>query len=210
MRALAHQETPIGLRPRRPIVCGIDILGLVVTLSVLASYKPSPQVAILPIAIAAQYAVSCVYHWLPQHILRQKADHLMIVVLIGVTVVPYWSTLLSETEMLWRLSTLTILTASICTIRWFCFPWSKVGGWLYVMLGSFGLTISFYEFQEWLPLLGLVGFWLGIALYVVQFMVYTNEKPDPIPEVFGFREIQHVVLLCATTLQTVTALKYLS
>lgn len=206
---LSHRENADGLSPRHPVLCGIDLVGLTVTLLLLINYKPGLLVATLPIIVALQYAVSCVYHWLPYNKFWHKIDHQTITILIGVTFVPYWSTLLPTSEMLWRLPLLAFLTIAVCVFRWFWFSWDKVGGGLYLALAAFPLTVSFYELQAWLPPIGLAAFWFGILFYFINFLVHTSEKPDLLPGLFGYRETQHLFLLAATTLQTLVVLEYL-
>lgn len=204
LAALTHQETTSGWRPRRPILCTIDLFAGTVTFLLLLSHKTKPLVAVLPLAMILQYAVSCTYHWLPENRLRQRADYLTIVLLIAATFVPFWGTLLPAPDTLLRLSLLGLLTVIICVIKWFRFT-----GSLYLLLGGIGPTTSFYEMQVWLPPLGLACFWLGVILYFVQFVVCISKTPNPVHGVFGYRECQHVILFCATTLHASVVLTYL-
>ncbi len=208
--AFAHEETGRGLqRPCHPILCGLNLLGLAITMLLLANYKPNLVVATLPIIIVGVYVVSCTYHWLPYNNFWHKADHQMIVVLTGGTFVSYWYTLLPASEMLWRLPLLVGLTIAVCVFRWFCFKRHAIGGALYLALAAFPLTTSFNELQVWLPPLGLAAFWLGILCYFINFVIHASQKPDPIPEFFGYRETQHIFVLAGTTLQAWVAVKYL-
>ncbi len=206
---LAHREDTVGFYPRHPILCGIDLFGLALTLLLLASYKPKLIVATLPVIIVFQYAVSYVYHWLPYREFWHKADHQMIILLTGGTFLSYWGTLLPASEILWRLSLLAFLTLAVCIFRWLWFSWKNVGGALYLALGAFPLILSFNELQAWLPPLGLAAFWLGISCYFFTFLIHTSERPNPLPGFFGYREVQHVFVLVGTTLQTFVVLEYL-
>lgn len=196
-------------RPRRPILCSIDALGFALTAYLLITYHPEPVVAILPIVILLQYMVSIAYHWFPFSSFLQRLDHFVIALLIGVTFVPYWGTLLPASEMLSRLSLLALLTFGVGTYRVARFPRHAVGGAFYLALAAFPLITSFYELPLWLPPLGLAAFWLGILCYFINFLIHSTHVPNPFPKRFGYREIQHIFVFLGTTVHALVALHYL-
>lgn len=130
LRLLAHDEVGCGLRPRHPIVCIIDLAGLTITLALLAMYPQKLVVVVLPLAIAALYAASFVYHWLPANETRQKLDHVMIAVVIMMTYVPFWGKkdLLPEYESATRIAVLGGMFLSVCAIKTLFISWHKTGG----------------------------------------------------------------------------------
>ena len=98
MRSFAHRENEKCFRPRHPIVCIIDCIGLMTTLALVALYRPHFTTAVLPIAIALQYLVSVFHHWLTYNECRSKLDRGMIFLVIAATYIPYWAGLLGKQE----------------------------------------------------------------------------------------------------------------
>ena len=94
-------------------------------------------------------------------------------------------------------------------MKTFLFSWHKTGGVMFLVLGLFGTGISFYGLKSWLPSAGFLLWWAGLTLYMTQFVIYSFRRPDPLPNCFGFREIQHAVLVAATTSHSVVVLNYL-
>jgi len=205
----AHQEAGCGLRPRHPMVCILDVAGFVVTLGLLAVYPQKLVVVVLPLAMLMQYAISCAYHWLPHNGVWRRLDHLMIAVLITATYVPYWGTMLPAEQALPRFVVVGVILGCVCVAQFFFFKWQILGGILFLALGLYGNLVSLYELPGWLPPMGFIFFWAGMSLYLVQFAVYAARKPNPLPERFGYREVQHLILVAATTLQSIAVLKYL-
>lgn len=197
--------------PRHPVVCGIDLIGFFVTASLLLTYAPSFWIAILPLIVMVQYGVSFCYHFLPHRTVWQKLDHQVIVLLAGGTFVPYWVTLLAPgIELYIRLSLLILFTVVVSMMRWFFFSAHRIGGFLYLLLASTPLIISFYELTVWFDGVGLTLFWFGIACYFINYLVHANKWPDIVPKLFGYREVQHVFIFFGTTTQVWVLLRYIS
>ncbi len=205
----AHNEATDGKLPRHPIVCLIDLFGFALTFLLIVIYPAKPMVALLPVAMMLQYAISCIYHWVPRNDTWQRIDQGMIVLLVAATYAPFWSTLTDASEYWWRIPILTLLTFITLLFRCHYASWWRVSGVLYPILGAFGCIVSFNEIRIGLSPIGLAAFWAGVACYFLQFLIWAKHWPNPIPEVFGYREVQHTVLLCAMTLHSIVVLKYL-
>ncbi len=98
---------------------------------------------------------------------------------------------------------------SFCLIKCFRFT-----GPLYLILGAFGLIVSFKELWVWLPLFAWLEFWLGVILYFLQFLVVMRKKPNLLSDatgkpIFGYWELQHFILLWPTTLHSLVVLQNL-
>ena len=52
-------------------------------------------------------------------------------------------------------------------------------------------------------------FWLGVGFYALQLISYNRKWFDFYPERFGYREVQHLILLAAMGCHTIAALLYL-
>ncbi|MES2931259.1 MAG: hemolysin III family protein [Patescibacteria group bacterium] len=201
MNVFAHREDDCGLFPRHPVVSIIDLIGAGIAIGFLVAQAVSPFV--LPIVIAAQYLASCVYHWRPHCRVRQTIDHLMIAVLITATYVQFWMQSLPEGSWRWRVLVLSAVMAVILVVRLLLPDKEKLRGILFLVLGLGGLGMSVAA-PDMLSAVGWAGFLAGVALYFLQFVIYSRKKPNPVPGAFGFREVQHLILLAATTLHLVT------
>jgi hemolysin III len=180
-----------------------------ILLAQISTFSPRPIVVFLPVVMVGVYSASIIYHWLPYNRFWHKIDHQMIVMLTGLTFIPYWTTLLPASEIVWRMPVLLGATALVSAFRWRWFSLSRVGGVLYLLLAAFPLTTSFFELQVWLPPLGWLEFWLGILCYGINFVIHTSMKPDPWPGLFGHGEVQHIFVVLGITLQADVALRYL-
>ncbi|MEK7108809.1 MAG: hemolysin III family protein [Patescibacteria group bacterium] len=195
------------LRLRHPAVCIIDVAGFAVALGLVIIFRPSFITAVLPLAIALQYLVSLVHHAMPFTALRSKLDRGVIFLVIGATYVPYWGNLLPAPEAWARLPWVGVCVVVGLCLVYFGAP-EKVNGVFYALFASAGLVISFYELQQWLPPAGLAAFWLGTALYAASQVAYEARRPDPLPKLFGYRGVQHLLLFAATTIGSVVAILY--
>ena len=72
-------------------------------------------------------------------------------------------------------------------------------GWMPVVLVLTGLT---------LPLGALVLMAVGGVLYSVGFVIFIIERPNPVPGVFGFHEIWHLLVMAAAGLHFVLMYAY--
>lgn len=206
MNLFAHREDDCGLFPRHPIVSIIDLIGAGIAIGFFVTRPVSPF--LLPIVIVAQYLASCVYHWRPHCRHRQTIDHLMIAVLITATYVHFWMQSLPADAWSWRVLILCTVMVVILLVRLALPDQEKLRGVLYLVLGLGGLVMS-GALAHVLSSNAWAGFLVGVALYFLQFVIYSIKKPNPVPLVFGFREIQHLILLCATTLHLVVVTTYL-
>lgn len=209
MLAFAHQEKPHTLlRPRHPVVCSIDIVGLLVTGALLFIYRPSLVIAALPLAIAFQFCVSILHHWLPYSEWRSRLDRSAIFLFVAAYYLPYWGTMLEPSEAATRLP-----FVGLVMILGIAFLWAGLSAWLVALLQTLfaasGLVISFYELQVWLTPTGQILFWTATVLYGAQHLIYALRFPNLVPRVFGFREVQHVILLIACVISMLVIFNFL-
>lgn len=218
MSVFAHCEDACGWkRMRHPIVCYIDILGVLTTVVLLVAYHSQLTSAnsSLPLAIALQYVVSSLFHWLPWTEWRSKLDRSCIFLLIGATYVPYWGGLLPAHESWQRLPWVgagALVGIGLLLSEKFLRKPELFVGLYWAAFATIGLIISTWlgELQRWLPPHALVAFWVGSACYGIQQIVYSvgSTYPSRSVTIFGFRELQHSVLYCGTTLSTLVVLTY--
>jgi len=65
---------------------------------------------------------------------------------------------------------------------------------IYVCMGWLAILLA-VPLLHVMPLMGLIGLIVGGVLYTVGSVIFYLEKPNPIPERFGFHEIWHVLVL---------------
>lgn len=208
LAALVHRQDREDLwRPRRPVVCVIDVAGFLSALLVIAHGHEYRTVVVIAAAIALQYVLSCLYHYLPYSRLLQTLDHAGIVLLIAGSFIPYWAAIVAPEDLQTRLWILGALVAGGIVFKIALLDWDKIGSALYLSVGGFGVTVSIDEFLHGLPAHISFGFWTGAILYLVQFAVYFFEWPEVRKDLFGYRELQHSILLMATTTHMLVALQ---
>jgi hemolysin III len=151
--------------------------------------------------VTAMYATSACYHrgrWSPSVRRRlRRLDHSMILVGIAATYTPVAVVGLDARSarillgVVWPLAVAGI----VVQLFWLNAPRWLVAG-LYVVIGWTALAFVPVLWHR----LGVVTFSLiicGGAVYSVGALVYSTRRPDPIPEVFGFHEVFHALVILA-------------
>jgi len=208
MSIFAHREDTRDWHPRHPIVCILDMIGVCIAICFYL-YRPTFALALLPLAIGLQYVASCAYHWLPVNKARWAFDHLAIAFLITATYVQLWIIGLPSDASHWRIFFLCAMMGNVWLIILAEPSNSLLRGILYATLTALGLLLSLL-YPAMLPLRGWVDFIAGITMYGAQQLILAIESPDPAPKVFGYREVQHCVLLAASTTHLYVVAKYLA
>jgi hemolysin III len=182
-------------------LAAVGALAATVALCWRCSDDP-PRVAsmlVYGLSMGWMFAVSATYHlgtWrpAPRRLLR-ALDHASIFVLIAGTYTPVAFNALAGWERpivlgaIWTLAALGIMfSASTLRLPRWATPALYVGmGW--VALVS---TPSLATALPWSAVGALVG---GGALYTIGALVYVRRWPDPLPRVFGFHEVFHVLVI---------------
>jgi hemolysin III len=178
--------------------CGVGLI--------LAASAGRARVAatIFAIAVSALLGTSALYHrvsWRPQaRRWMRRLDHSMIFVLIAGTYTPV--ALLASRGAL-ATTILIVLWAGALGGVIFKLAWIDAPKWLfaavYVALGLVSAAIlgELPAAIGWLGVAGLVG---GGLLYLVGAVIYTTERPNPSPKVFGYHEVFHALVLAAVGL----------
>jgi hemolysin III len=159
------------------------------------------SVLVYTLGVTAMYATSALYHrghWQPAARLRlRRLDHSMIMVGIASTYTPIAIVGLDTRSarivlgIVWPLA-----IAGICVrMFWLTAPRWLVSG-LYVVIGWTAVAFVPVLWRQ----LGVTTFVLvlcGGIVYSAGAIVYATRRPDPVPEVFGFHEVFHVLVLLA-------------
>ena len=167
--------------------------------------KPTLAAAIYAASLSALLGVSALYHrvdWRPAaRRWMRRLDHTMIFVLIAGTYTPFALLVLDGTIAkvvliaVWSCA----LAGAVLNLVWWDAP-KPVTAAVYLSTG----WIAVIAMPDLLDRLGPIGFGLvvlGGILYTAGAVVYARRSPDPNPEVFGYHEIFHLLVIAAAAAQ---------
>jgi hemolysin III len=167
--------------------------------------KATLAATIYAFSLSALLGVSALYHrvdWRPgARRWMRRLDHTMIFVLIAGTYTPFALLVLHGTIAEVVLIAVWSCAAAgvILNLIWWDAP-KPVTAAVYLSTG----WIALLAFPQLWSGLGPVGFGLvvlGGALYTAGAVVYARKRPDPRPEVFGYHEIFHLLVIAAAACQ---------
>jgi hemolysin III len=162
--------------------------------------------AIYAFSVAGLFGASALYHRIDWRSLAarrwmRRLDHSMIFVLIAGTYTPFAAVVLHGTLATVILA--VVWTGAVAGIV-LKLLWIDAPKWLialiYVALG----WVAVAAFPDMLDQLGVAPTAMvaaGGLLYTVGAVVYALRRPDPAPEVFGYHEIFHALVIAAAALQ---------
>lgn len=163
-------------------------------------------VAVYAVTIAGLFGVSALYHRIPWSSARarawmRRADHAMIFLVIAGTYTPFAVLVLEGTTatailvVVWA----GALAGIVLKLVWIGAPkWLAAGA--YVALGWVAIA-AFPQLVEHAGVLATIGLAAGGLLYTLGAVVYALRRPDPIPDVFGYHEVFHALVIAAAALQ---------
>ncbi|MBL7714511.1 MAG: hemolysin III family protein [Bdellovibrionales bacterium] len=157
------------------------------------------------LSLVLLFSTSAVYHrpnWSPKsRQLWRKIDHCSIYGLIGGSLFPLVYLGLEGHQRTWAIATCVgiAVLGSIKSLIWIKAP-KPVSAALFVLM-SFA-SIPF------LPALSksvgadlMIGVLIGGLTYILGAVVYALKKPDPVPSVFGYHELFHLLVVIAALIQ---------
>jgi hemolysin III len=151
--------------------------------------------------VALTFGVSALYHrvtWRPatRRVMR-RLDHSAIYLLIAGTYTPYGLLVLSGA---WRYSVLGVVWIGAALAIAQRLIWVDGPKWLAGALGVGLGWVGIVTLPQVLAAIGVFGasfLLLGGVLYTTGAVVYVRGRPDPIPAVFGYHELFHVLTILA-------------
>jgi hemolysin III len=172
------------------------------------SARARVAVAIYALSVAALFGTSALYHrvnWRSFAARRRmrRLDHTMIFVLIAGSYTPFALLVLQGT-----LGDVILIAAWSAALAGALFKlvWIDAPGWLaaatYVLIGWIAI-IATPELVNRLGIAAVGSLALGGILYSVGAVIYTRKRPDPVPAVFGYHELFHLLVIVAAALQYV-------
>jgi hemolysin III len=164
--------------------------------------------AIYAAALAAMFGASALYHRVPWRSARARAwarrvDHSMIFVFIAGSYTPF--ALLAFSGAVPAIVLASVWTGAalgvVLNVSWIDAPrWVTAPG--YLLVGWVGVIAVPQMFTE-LDVASAVLVIVGAALYTAGAVIYALGRPNPFPDVFGFHEIFHVLVVAAAATQFV-------
>jgi hemolysin III len=150
---------------------------------------------IYAVTLSALLGTSAAYHRFPwsevAHIRMGRLDHSMIFLLIAGTYTPFSLIVLHGAL---RMAILAIVwTGAGVGIVLRQFPLQRLraaAGGLYIVLGWTAIVLT-PEFVRGLPIAASILLLTGGILYTAGAVILLRNRPDPLPEVFGYHEIWH-------------------
>jgi hemolysin III len=157
--------------------------------------------AVFSTCVIVCFGASALYHrptWTPNvRAWLARVDHAGVYLLIAGSYTPFGLLVMSKD---WAIPVLTIVWSGALAAILLKLLWVRSPKWLSatvgLALGWVAVTASSQLLK--LPLAGVLLVAAGGLLYTGGAIVYIRRRPDPVPSVFGYHEIFHVLTLAAT------------
>lgn len=195
LRGVFHQWACAGAVP----------LGLVLVVSA-GTARARVALTVYSVSLVALFGVSALYHRVNWRSLSgrdwmRRLDHSMIFVLIAGSYTPFAVLVLHGPLAVAIL--LAVWAGALLGIAlnlvWREAPvWLRAG--LYVGLGWIAVA-ALPQLGAAVGVGGLALLGLGGVLYTLGAVVYAVRRPDPVPTVFGYHELFHILVIAAAALQ---------
>jgi hemolysin III len=158
------------------------------------------------LSLAALFGTSALYHRVDWHSLRarrvmRRLDHTMIFVLIAGSYTPFALLVLHGSLGVIILAVVWsgALAGAVFKLVWVDAPrWLMAG--TYIGLGWVAVVAT-PQIVHRLGVVPVVAVALGGVLYSVGAVIYASKRPDPVPTVFGYHELFHLLVIVAAALQ---------
>jgi hemolysin III len=195
LRGVFHQWACAGSVP----------LGLALVV-VAGTTRARIALGVYGVSLVALFGVSALYHRINWRSLTGRAwvrrlDHSMIFVLIAGSYTPFAVLVLHGPLAVVIL--VAVWTGGLLGVG-FNLVWRDSPTWLrsalYVGLGWIALA-AVPQLEAAIGLFALTLLGLGGVLYTLGAVVYAVRRPDPVPAVFGYHELFHILVIAAAVLQ---------
>lgn len=154
--------------------------------------------------VCGLFGVSALYHrgsWSPAATRwMRRADHSMIFCFIAASYTPFALLVLHGNL---ALALLVVVWSGALAGILLKFVWLDAPDWLnaalYVLLGWTAVAVAPALYGALGPLrMGLLA--LGGVLYTAGAVIYARKRPDPVPAVFGYHEVFHLLVIAAAAM----------
>ncbi|MGH2923440.1 MAG: PAQR family membrane homeostasis protein TrhA, partial [Solirubrobacterales bacterium] len=182
----------------------VSLLAGAVLIVAASGAREVTAVSIYAFALSALLGTSALYHrvtWQPAaRRWMRRLDHTMIFVLIAGTYTPFATLVMHGTfaEVILIVVWASAFGGAILNLAWWNAPkWFTAA--VYISTGWAALAAMPQIWEELGPAaVGLLA--LGGGLYTAGAVIYARRRPDPNPEVFGYHEIFHLLVIVAAAL----------
>jgi hemolysin III len=155
--------------------------------------------------VVALYSVSALYHHTVYRDWLGKLDHIMIFYVISITALPYWGYIIPFPWYPGGLLAIIVICVVGTVVKTVSFLPRFVSGAAY-LAAAVPMVSYFIVHYSHIPTPYGALWMIGLFFHGGLLVVYTLKTPDPFPALFGFREVQHVLLVCATNLHSYVAI----
>ena len=153
------------------------------------------------LSLSAMFGASALYHridWSPRPAAwLRRLDHSMIFVLVAGTYTPF-AVLVLAPVLGWTVLAVVwggALVGIVISLLWIDAPrW--LTALLYVALGWVSVVVM-PQLWDRAGVLAVALLATGGLLYTAGAVVYARRRPDPVPRVFGYHEVFHVLVIAA-------------
>jgi hemolysin III len=180
-------------------------VGLGVAIALTADgWRSLVSALVFASCVALMFGASALYHrptWKPTaRSWLARLDHAGIYLLIAGTYTPFGLLVLSRG---WAIPVLTVVWAGAIAAILLKLFWVQAPKWLSAVVGIGLGWVAIVAFPELLKLDAVALFLLifGGLLYTAGALVYAFRRPDPVPHVFGYHELFHVLVIAAVGCQ---------
>jgi hemolysin III len=198
-------ERPLLRGVSHQVAFFVSLAAGVVLVASAQSFRATVAAAVFAATVAGMFGASTLYHrvrWGPRaSAWMRRVDHAGIYLVIGGSYTPYTLIVLSGVT---QMVVLALVWAGVATAIAIRFAWVTAPRWLAAGLGL-GLgwvsVIALPQLIERVEPAGLLLLVIGGVLYTVGAIVYGLRRPDPVPAVFGFHEVFHLLVVAAVACQ---------
>ena len=154
--------------------------------------------------LAICFGASALYHrptWRPRpRAWLARLDHAGIYLLIAGTYTPFGLLVMSRG---WAVPVLSVVWGGAAAAIVLKLVWVRAPKWLSAAIALALGWVAAAAFTQLLkvPVPGLVLVVAGGLLYTAGAVVYARKRPDPVPHVFGYHELFHVLTVAAAACQ---------
>ena len=166
--------------------------------------KAKVAALVYALSLAGLLGTSALYHrvtWsIPARKRMRKLDHSMIFVMIAGTVTPIALFAVKGTlgvvllSLIWGVA----IAGVVMKLAWITAP-KSLSAAVYVVAGSLG-AVAIGQLAGSVGLIAVGGLALGGVFYIIGAVIYATGQPDPLPTIFGYHEIFHVLVVVAAAL----------
>jgi hemolysin III len=174
-------------------------------ISVAPSGRAQVAAAVFAATVAVMFGASALHHrvtWQPRgYRWSRRIDHAGVYLAIAGTYTPFGLLVLHGA---WRIAVLTVVWAGATAAIVLKFAWVDAPKWLAAAIAIALGWVAVIVFPQLIDGVGWSGTSLVLAgglLYTLGGLAYALRRPNPLPGVFGYHEVFHLLVVVAVALQ---------